>query len=117
MCGGRLYGATVDERQRLFNALANLNPAVVIHGGATGADTLAGRWAAERGIPVALYRADWRTHGRAAGAIRNAYMLTHGRPDHVLAAPGGTGTRDMVRRAQAAGLTVEFVHGTVNRVT
>jgi len=33
-------------------------------------------------------------------------MLKDGRPDIVLAFPGGTGTADMMRRARAAGVRV-----------
>ena len=43
---------------------------------------------------------------RGAGPERNARMLAEGRPDLVVAFPGGTGTADMVRRAKAAGVRV-----------
>lgn len=37
---------------------------------------------------------------------RIQYDLDHGKPDLVVAFPGGSGTADMVRRAEAAGLTI-----------
>jgi hypothetical protein len=73
----------------------------IIHGAAAGADTLAGDWAAERGVPVRLFRANWEKHGRAAGPIRNRQMLDEGKPEIVIAFPGGCGTRNMVRQAIA----------------
>ena len=77
---------------------------LLIHGGARGADTLAGRWAESNGVPTAVYRAQWKEHGKAAGPIRNQLMLTEGRPDAYLAFPGGRGTADMVCRCQKAGI-------------
>src|SRR5688572_12086855 len=32
-------------------------------------------WARQRGVTVEPYRADWPTHGKAAGPIRNAQMV------------------------------------------
>lgn len=71
----------------------------MIEGGANGADHFAKAWAEERGIPFRTFHANWRMYGRAAGAIRNAQMLAEGKPDLVVAFPGGPGTADMVRRA------------------
>jgi len=81
----------------------------LIHGGASGADTLAGMWAKEWGLTVLVYLADWAKHGPKAGPIRNQDMLERGKPDLVIAFPGGRGTADMVRRAKAAGVPVHEV--------
>ncbi len=56
-----------------------------------------------------VYEADWHEHGRAAGPIRNARMIAEGRPDLVIAFPGGRGTADMVSRARKAGIEVREV--------
>lgn len=86
---------------------------VLIHGGATGVDSLAQDWADHHDIPCIVYPADWKRHGKAAGPIRNQVMLDEGKPDLVVAFPGGRGTADMVRRARAAGVTViEATHPT-----
>jgi hypothetical protein len=50
--------------------------------------------------------AEWETHGRKAGPIRNARMLEH-KPDLVVAFPGGKGTANCV--AQARGMGVEVL--------
>lgn len=55
---------------------------------------------------MTCFRADWEQCGRQAGPLRNARMLAEGRPDAVIAFPGGKGTADMVRKARAAGLPV-----------
>jgi hypothetical protein len=100
VCGGRHF----SDRDALFIVLdAHLRTtALVIHGGARGADFLAGEWAKERGVPVKVYKADWRRHRYAAGPIRNKQMLREGRPDVVIAFPGGNGTANMIAQAQAA---------------
>jgi len=78
---------------------------IVLSGCAPGADTLGTEWAEAKGIQVAR-PADWNTHGRAAGPIRNQQMLDEGKPELVVSFPGGRGTADMVRRVRAAGIEV-----------
>lgn len=77
-------------------------PCELIHGGAPGADAMAGAWATEAGVPVRVFRADWGAFGRAAGPKRNQQMVDHvrARGGHVLLLPGGTGTADLARRAR-----------------
>lgn len=47
----------------------------IISGGARGADTLAERYARERGIPLRVLRPDYAAHGRAAPLIRNQAIV------------------------------------------
>lgn len=110
VCGGRDY----DDRDHIWNTLTAIDAEkrieVVIHGAATGADSEGMIWAqAMPGCKHAPFRADWRTHGKAAGPIRNQRMLDEGKPDLVIAFPGGRGTADMVRRALAAGVEVREI--------
>ncbi len=51
---------------------------VVVHGGAQGADQLAGECARQRGLSVEEHPAEWSRYGRAAGPRRNAAMLQTG---------------------------------------
>lgn len=106
VCGGRRYA----NRAFVYSVLDRYRKEVpidcIIHGAAAGADTLAGEWALDRGVSVVTFPAAWEAHGRAAGAIRNGRMLREGRPDIVVAFPGGTGTADMVRRAIKGGVRV-----------
>ena len=50
--------------------------------------------------------AEWHRLGRKAGPIRNQRMLDEGKPDLVVAFPGGTGTAGMVALACKAGVRV-----------
>lgn len=106
VCGGRDYHKRHKVFEELDKAHALLPITLIIHGDAKGADLLADAWALSRGIPRRAYPADWNKNGRAAGPIRNQRMLAEGRPDRVIAFPGGKGTADMVGRALKAGLPV-----------
>lgn len=78
----------------------------IITGCAAGADRWARNWALLHEVDAHVYAARWRAEGNKAGPLRNARMLADGRPDLVIAFPGGRGTADMVRRAAAAGVPV-----------
>jgi hypothetical protein len=82
---------------------------MVITGHALGVDRLAESWAAERGITVQSFPANWKRYGKAGGPKRNAYMLKVSRPDLVIAFPGGTGTAHMVTIARQAGVDIKEV--------
>lgn len=110
VCGGRDY----TDKAYLWSVLDGLGPPEVteiISGMAPGADTFAAEWAERSGFPLHRFPADWNKHGRAAGPIRNQQMLDEGKPDLVVAFPGGRGTADMVRRARAAGVEAIEVGG------
>lgn len=121
-CGGRDFGTTARERFALRDVLDLWHQrrpiTTLIHGAARGADTLAGEWAEAKGVGVhafPVYPAQWEAWARAGkpspspGSARNGRMLAEGRPDAVLAFPGGVGTADMVSRARAAGVPVALV--------
>lgn len=105
VCGGREY----SDAAFLFAILDLLHEQLtfveLIHGAAPGADSLSGDWARQRGVKETPVPANWKKQGKAAGAIRNALMLTFG-PDLVISFPGGKGTADMVKRAKRAGVPV-----------
>lgn len=102
VCGGRYF----DEWRMVATALDTLEVTVLMQGGARGADALALKWAETRGVPVITFPANWRA-GKRGGPERNAFMLEEGKPHLVVAFPGGTGTQDMIRRAEAAGVPVK----------
>ena len=77
-------------------------PIKIIHGGATGADALAGRYATEYKHDVQVFPADWRKHGNAAGPIRNAEMLQQ-KPDVcvMFMHADSKGTKNMLKLCKA----------------
>ena len=115
VCGGRDFDDWDLLSHSLYevfdNGMRNLSePFTVITGDACGADWLARAWAKYQAIeyPVKYvgFPANWKVYGKAAGGIRNQQMLDEGKPDLVVAFPGGVGTADMVRRAKKANVEV-----------
>ena len=106
VCGGRDY----DQREHVFQVLDDVLDGMgvieIIEGGANGADRLRREWAISRHIPYRTFEADWKGEGRKAGPLRNSRMLNVGKPDLVMAFPGGRGTADMARKARMAGVPV-----------
>lgn len=97
------------NREVIERELRKLPPgSIVVHGAARGADSIAGEIARRLGFEVRPYPADWDTHGKAAGPMRNAEML---RREHLLHSPiekvlafhsdfeNSRGTKDMVTKA------------------
>jgi len=104
VCGGRNFHdyEWLCEVLSSFENFKGQKITEVIHGAAWGADYLAGVWARQNKLPVREFPADWTTHGHDAGPLRNAQMLAEGKPDIVIAFPGGAGTADMVLKAKIA---------------
>lgn len=122
------YGRNPDwaaQREQVFQYLDHLHArrviALVIEGGARGADRCAREWAIAHGVAYTTYDAAWddltapgavvrmrngRKYNAAAGAARNQRMLDEGKPTAGVAFPGGTGTADMRSRLEAAGVGV-----------
>lgn len=113
ICGDRNW----TNGNRIFKTLMQFHKekpvTVVIEGEAPGADTLARRAAEELGICVMAFPANWNHFKRAAGPIRNQWMLNFGKPDLVLAfhsdIENSKGTKDMVNRAKKAGVKVRVI--------
>lgn len=109
---------TIIAGSRTINNIQSIHEAVlkagwpiseVVSGTAQGADTLGEQWAKSLHIPVTQFPADWDTHGRKAGFIRNCEMGDYA--DALLAIWDGQsrGTKHMIDYARKKGLQV-FVH-------
>ena len=109
VCGGRNFDDYDLLDDTLNGVFAKTRITELLHGGASGADTIAVDWAALADVPVRKFPAQWKTYGKRAGPIRNSLMLQEGRPDLVVAFPGGAGTRDMVAQAKRSGVAVLMV--------
>ena len=106
--GGRNY----QDRDHVFKVLSTIHNrtpiAVLVHGGATGADSLADLWAKANGVARESHvvtKEDWNRLGRRAGPLRNQKMAELG-ADLLVPFPGGSGTADMIRQAKANGIKV-----------
>jgi hypothetical protein len=107
VCGGRDF----TDMKALSREMAKIRDwyggiSCVIQGGARGADYLAKLWAEREGIPVIEIQANWNRYGKRAGHLRNGWMIEHGKPDVVVAFPGGRGTESMLSLAGKAELLI-----------
>jgi len=102
VCGGRDWSR--DRYQFLHHVLNKKVPkgSILIVGEATGVDTQAAIWAHRACMDVSLFIANWDEFGKRAGPLRNKDMLDKGKPDMVIAFPGGKGTKNMIIQATRA---------------
>jgi len=94
----------------------------IIHGDASGADSMGKMFARNwLGIPDLPFPADWKNvdvpgaviktnqygdYNAIAGYQRNQRMIDEGQPDFGMGFPGGSGTADMLKRLEAAGVPI-----------
>ncbi len=84
-------------------------PITIISGTARGADTMGERWAESRDIPILRMPADWKTHGRRAGYLRNEQMAAIA--DHVFVFWDGIsrGSQHMIDIATRMDIPVDVI--------
>lgn len=103
ICGGRKF----NDWPYFMAVMERVPPLThIISGGATGADQMAIEYAQMYHIPCTVIKADWKVLGKYAGPDRNRRMIAVGKPDLVVAMPGGKGTANMVALAKAARIKV-----------
>lgn len=111
VCGSRdwpdPFGASIGIYERIAKLPAD---AVIVHGGARGADAMAGSAATQLGMRVETHYARWDDQGKAAGVIRNRKMAELG-ADLCIAFWDGSsrGTKHMIKTAQEYGIPVEVI--------
>ncbi len=108
-CGSREWGGGFGPIRRAIESLPE--GTIVVHGGARGADRMAGGVAVSMGLPVEIHEPLWKEEGRAAGYRRNERMLDlpNIREVHAfrVAKPGESrGTDHMVGIAREAGVAL-----------
>jgi len=107
VCGSRDWSNEKVIRDRLNESLS----AIVIHGGADGADKMAAKAAYALSMHSAEMRPLWGQFGKQAGYLRNCAMLDL-EPDLVIAfSTGSRGTQMTIDEARKRGIPVE-IHGT-----
>lgn len=107
VCGDRNWTSI----QKIREVFMSLPITQVIEGGARGADGMAADVAAEFGVPVKEFKAEWEKYGKAAGPIRNNKMLNE-KPDLVIAFHNdlgkSKGTKNMIEQAKREGVKVQI---------
>lgn len=122
VCGSRTWGQDsftgefIPEDYEFFEQkmnffLGNLEKTKVeiVSGCAKGPDTLAIKYAEDRGYKVWRFPAEWNRFGKLAGVVRNALMADFS--THCIAFWDGksNGTKDMIKQAREKGLLVKII--------
>lgn len=111
--GSRDYRRRSTIRRALEELQADGGIELVIHGACRGADKLAESVATELGITYVGVPAEWRKYNPGAGPMRNQRMIDEWAPTLVLAfhddIENSRGTKDLVRRAEKAGVPVRII--------
>lgn len=99
------------DTKNVYDTLDKLEPKCIVQGGARGADSIAKLYAKERGICCITVDANWDYYQRAAGPIRNKWMLDWCYPLDLVVAfhkdlENSKGTKNMVTQAEKEGLEV-----------
>ena len=81
----------------------------VVSGRAIGADMLGEMYAKDKKYPVKLFPADWNTHGKGAGFIRNGEMAKYANMLIAFWDGESKGTKHMVETAQKKGMEVYVI--------
>jgi hypothetical protein len=74
VAGSREFQTEFVVKTTLTEFFSNWHRAEIVSGLAKGPDLWGKEWAELGGWPVKEFPADWKTHGKAAGAIRNEQM-------------------------------------------
>lgn len=116
---------TLDAALLVFDR--SPTPPVLVHGGCNmhrngrgayvpttkptrGADAIAHGWWRSWGLPTEVHMAEWDTHGKAAGFIRNQHMVDMG-ADLVIGfvLDNSPGTTHCLTAAERAGLRIDRI--------
>lgn len=74
--GSRTFTNYQLLKDKCLRVLSKSKNVTIISDGAKGANSLAERFATEFKLPIIVVKADWQTHGRSAGMIRNNQVLS-----------------------------------------
>lgn len=72
--GSRNFNDYELMKENLDSILSTYEDICIVSGGAKGADSLAERYAKEKGYKLKVFPADWDKYGKSAGYIRNEEM-------------------------------------------
>ena len=111
-----VIGEAILRAVKESNIVNSAHEVTIVHGGARGADTIAGEIGEQFGFKVRRMPAQWEKYGRAAGPIRNQQMLDENKDIDICLSfhhnlELSKGTRDMVNRVNKAGISHRHYDG------
>ena len=109
IAGGRDFIDQVHLNKACDSMLKGKPNIEIVSGGAFGADKMGEIYAKDNGYTFKVFKADWNTHGKSAGFIRNKQMSDYA--DALIAFWDGnsSGTLNMIETAKKKGMPVKVV--------
>lgn len=115
IAGGRNFEDYDLLCRKADKILSQQHEVEVVSGAAKGADKLGERYAEERGFPIKRFPADWGTHGKAAGYIRNEEMALYADALIAFWDEQSKGTKHMIDIAELHGLKTRIIKYSVTK--
>lgn len=110
IAGGRNFNDYQLLCEKVDNILSSIKEDIeIVSGGATGADALGEKYAKDRGLYIKKFPADWNTHGKAAGPIRNLQMAKYGDACICFWDGESRGTKNMIETAEKYKLKLRVI--------
>ena len=112
IAGGRDFNDYALLKAKCDNILAEKTAThriVIVSGAARGADSLGERYAREHGYTLDSHPADWNTHGKSAGYVRNAQMANSAEALIAFWDGHSRGTKHMIDTSVRNGLSVRTI--------
>ena len=99
---------TIEDREALERAIAGSGWDIseVVSGTCRGVDVMGEEWGRANDVPVKPFPADWLTHGRTAGELRNREMAHYADALILLWDGKSPGASCMLREANKAGIKI-----------
>jgi hypothetical protein len=110
VAGSRDFNDYELLKSKLDNAKKHFGVFEVVSGKARGADSLGERYAQENNLPIAEFPADWGTHGKKAGFLRNADMAEYADGCVVFWDGISKGTQHMINLAKEKEIQLAIVN-------
>lgn len=105
---GSRYPSNKAVLNVLDSLITNEVEKLILYTSNTGVPGISAHWAEENNKKVSYYSLN-HDQGRAASAVRNRNMLSKESPDLVIAFPGGSGVRDLVKASSSKGVPVKSI--------
>ena len=104
IAGGRDFNNYQKLKEICDKIITDKENSEVVCGCAKGADSLGKQWAIENNVLVTEFPANWETHGKSAGVIRNTEMAKYA--THLIAFwdEKSKGTKHMIDTAKKRNL-------------
>jgi len=115
ICGGRHFDSYEKLESIVDGVVGTLNLSnediEIVSGHCAGTDQLGEQYADKHGIKCAVFPAEWKKYGRAAGPVRNSQMIDYAAASEkpmvvAFVSPKSKGTLDTVRKAEKKGFKV-----------